>query len=153
FGVGEHAWIAGRPGSFVLTTKDAGASWKSQPTGQTTPLNGVFFLDESRGWAVGDLGTILSTKDGGQTWTVQRQAAKPGAGWFVQAKAEDFPVDTIAVLGAAAGYCVAAWRVVAADPATAPLRRAGESLRLAAAVRQAGGVTAEALWQFPVPPH
>src|SRR5262245_13069145 len=153
FGVGEHAWIVGRPGSFVLATKDAGASWKSQPTGQTTPLNGVFFLDESRGWAVGDLGVILSTKDGGQTWMVQRQAAKRTAALFVHAKTEDIPVDTIAALGADAGYCVAALRVVAADPATAPLRRAGEPLRLAAAVRQAGGVTAESLWQFPLPPH
>src|SRR5262245_55364180 len=88
FGVGEHAWIVGRPGSFILTTKDAGASWKSQPTGQTTPLNSVFFLDESRGWAVGDLGVILSTKDGGQTWTVQRQAAKRAAALFIHAKAE-----------------------------------------------------------------
>lgn len=153
FGVGEHAWAVGRPGSFVLTTHDAGASWKLQPTGQTTPLNGVFFLDESRGWAVGDLGTILSTKDAGQTWTVQRQAAKRAAALFVHAKAEDIPVDTIAALGADAGYCVAALRVVAADPAAAPLRRAGEPLRLAAAVRQAGGVTAESLWQFPLPPH
>src|SRR5439155_17725216 len=59
----------------------------------------------------------------------------------------------IATLGADAGYCVSVLRVVAADPASAPLRRAADPLRLAAAVRQAGGVTAEALWQFPLPPH
>ncbi len=34
-------------------------------------LEGVFFVDADRGWAVGDYGTILHTKDGGRTWSPQ----------------------------------------------------------------------------------
>lgn len=34
-------------------------------------LNGVWFADERLGWAVGALGTILHTTDGGQSWAAQ----------------------------------------------------------------------------------
>ena len=34
-------------------------------------LNDVGFVDAEIGWAVGARGTILSTVDGGQTWTAQ----------------------------------------------------------------------------------
>ena len=34
-------------------------------------LNAVSFVDASRGWAVGDGGTILATDDGGKTWRAQ----------------------------------------------------------------------------------
>lgn len=34
-------------------------------------LNGVWFADDRQGWAVGALGTILHTTDGGQSWTAQ----------------------------------------------------------------------------------
>ena len=153
YGVGKNAWVVGRPGSFVLTTADAGATWKLLPTGHLTPLHGVFFLDENRGWAVGDLGAILSTPDGGKSWKTMRQGAKRSAALFVHARSQDVPVDTIASIGADAGFCCAALRVVAADPATAPLQRSCDALRLADAVRHAGGVTGESLWQFPLPTH
>src|SRR5262249_18013651 len=54
----DNGWIAGRPGSVVLHTSDKGKTWQTQRTGQTLPLNGLFFLDAKRGWAVGELGTI-----------------------------------------------------------------------------------------------
>lgn len=34
-------------------------------------LNGVHFIDEQNGWAVGDSGTILVTRDSGNTWNTQ----------------------------------------------------------------------------------
>jgi photosystem II stability/assembly factor-like uncharacterized protein len=34
-------------------------------------LNGVYFADARRGWAVGDLGTLLATTDAGVTWRRQ----------------------------------------------------------------------------------
>ncbi|MCI0685432.1 MAG: YCF48-related protein [Gemmataceae bacterium] len=152
-GVGPKAWVAGRPGSFVLSTTDAGATWTMGPTGHTTPLHGLFFLDDQRGWAVGDLGAILKTDDGGATWKTLRRGGQRSAALFVNARAEDVPLDTIAALGGDGGYLAAALRVVAHDPATAPLERAGAPLRLAAATRLAGGVTAESLWHFTLPPH
>src|SRR5262249_3260060 len=139
YGVGKHAWVVGRPGSIVLATSDAGATWGAQSTGQTTPLHGVFFLDQQRGWVVGDLGTILGTDEGGKTWKVMRQGAKRSAVLFVHARADDMPFDTIASVGADGGHCASVMRVVAGDPGTAPLIRANDPLRLAAAVRRAGG--------------
>ena len=44
------------------------------PTGpgpDRADLNAVFFATERLGWAVGDFGTILATRDGGNVWTPQ----------------------------------------------------------------------------------
>src|SRR5262249_6237025 len=55
---GDHVWVAGRPGSVLLHSPDQGQTWQSHATGQPLPLHGLFFVDERRGWAVGDLGCI-----------------------------------------------------------------------------------------------
>ena len=44
--------------------------WPAQTSGTTKSLRDVFFLDANYGWAVGLDGYIVSTIDGGQTWTV-----------------------------------------------------------------------------------
>ncbi len=152
-GLGQRAWVVGRPGSFVLCTEDSGTTWKTLSTGHATPLHGIFFLDGQRGWAVGDLGAILATSDGGKSWKAQRRAGKRSAALFVHARGEDVPLDTVAALAAHDGYFVTVLQALAADPATAPLRRANDALRLTAATRMAGGVSAETLWHFPVPSH
>ena len=51
-------WVAGRPGSVVLHSVDKGQTWKLLGTGQPLPLHGVCFLNEQKGWAVGELGTV-----------------------------------------------------------------------------------------------
>lgn len=53
--------------------------WYEQESGTSVQLNDVYFIDEATGWAVGgdDGGVILSTSDGGQTWT-QRYAREAG---------------------------------------------------------------------------
>jgi photosystem II stability/assembly factor-like uncharacterized protein len=50
-----------------------GYGWVDQSGAANTlnNLHGVFFLDERNGWAVGDLGTILHTTDGGASWSPQ----------------------------------------------------------------------------------
>ena len=45
------------------------APWRRQKTGTLAWLRAVFFVDERRGWAVGGRGALLSTADGGRTWT------------------------------------------------------------------------------------
>ncbi len=43
-----------------------------------TAIHDLFFLDDDRGWAVGDWGTILASRDGGQSWrTVRGGHQKP----------------------------------------------------------------------------
>jgi photosystem II stability/assembly factor-like uncharacterized protein len=43
-------------------------AWARQTSGSFSWLHGVFFLDQSRGWAVGSKGAFLATEDGGKTW-------------------------------------------------------------------------------------
>ena len=74
---GPKCWVAGSPGTRVLHTDDAGKNWTAFPTGQNVPLHAITFVDDLHGWAVGALGTILATDDGGRTWRRQRRAA-PG---------------------------------------------------------------------------
>jgi len=152
-GVGERLWIAGRPGSKILHSPDGGKSWEVQNTGQPLPLNGVFFIDDKRGWAVGEFGTILNTSDGGATWKIQRRGGHRAAVLFVHSRSNMFPVDTVAVLGGQEGYLTAGIQVQAADSASSAPSRAADGNRLAAALRQVGGAAAEMMWHFPVPEH
>jgi photosystem II stability/assembly factor-like uncharacterized protein len=152
-GIGDRAWVVGRPGSVVLHTADQGGSWKVQKTGQPLPLNGVFFRDELVGWAVGEGGTIIGTTDGGLTWTTQQQAGKRAAVMCVHARASDLPAETVAVVGGQEGYRTVGVRVLAPEWGSAAPRLASDPQRWAAALRQAGGISGEMLWQFPMPQH
>lgn len=150
---GNHIWIAGRPGSFVLHSGDRGQTWQSRYTGQTLPLNSIFFADEQRGWAVGAFGTILATSDGGRTWAVQRRGGQRTAVLFIHARPAGLPAETVARLGGDEGYLVACLRVLAADPVSADAGQAAGPLRFAAAVRRLGGAAGETCWAFPIPQH
>ncbi|MFO0868903.1 MAG: YCF48-related protein [Pirellulales bacterium] len=66
--VGSHVWLVGDPGSCVLHSSDRGATWQLQRTGQELPLHSITFLDSQHGWAAGALGTLLVTRDGGDSW-------------------------------------------------------------------------------------
>ncbi len=151
--VGNHLWAVGRPGSVLLHSANRGASWELVKTRQTLPLNGVFFLDERRGWAVGELGCILATTDGGRTWAVQHHGGQRAAVLLVQAGAAGTPVEAVAQLGGDDGYLTAGLRVAGPDPASAAPDRAADGQRFAAALRMAGGAAGEMLWQFPLPRH
>ena len=70
--IASEIWIAGAPGSLVLYSPDQGISWHAQPTGITTPIRDIHFVDGQNGWVVGSFGTILSTTNGGKTWRPQR---------------------------------------------------------------------------------
>jgi photosystem II stability/assembly factor-like uncharacterized protein len=151
--VAKHVWIAGRPGSSILHSADSGQKWEVQTTGQPLPLNSIFFMDELRGWAVGEFGSILHTHDGGKSWKVQHRGGQRAAVLFVHARPVGLPVDSVALLGAQEGYLTAAVRVNAADPTSAAPIRAQDADRFAAAVRRSGGAAGEMLWQFPIAQH
>ena len=51
----------------------AQTSWKKQQTGTFAWLHSVFFVGESRGWAVGGKGALLATADGGEHWELRRK--------------------------------------------------------------------------------
>jgi photosystem II stability/assembly factor-like uncharacterized protein len=150
---GNHVWVAGRPGTIVLHSSDQGTSWEVQKTGQPLPLNGLFFLNDKVGWAVGEFGSILATVDGGKSWKIERRGGQRAALLFIHARGPGLPVDALASLGGEEGYLTAALRVVGPDSSSAAFARASDGQRLEAAVRQAGGAAGEMLWQFPAPQH
>ncbi|HIG73513.1 MAG TPA: T9SS type A sorting domain-containing protein [Bacteroidetes bacterium] len=63
---------------YVYRTTDAGVTWdttrvEAGPEG--AGYSDAHFFDDGRGWLVGTLQTILTTDDGGQTWTRQLGSA------------------------------------------------------------------------------
>ena len=51
----------------MYRTTDGGNNWVQRATSDQG-LNGLFFPDESIGYAVGSANTVLKTTDGGETW-------------------------------------------------------------------------------------
>jgi photosystem II stability/assembly factor-like uncharacterized protein len=150
---GTHLWVAGRPGSIVAYSPDGGMSWELRKTGLSVPLNGLCMISETVGWAVGELGTILGTRDGGKTWSLLRTGGQRAAVLFAHASPDGVPLAALPGLGARDGYLAAAFTMTSADPATANPNRAAGDLRLAAAVRSAGGTASDTVWGFPFPAH
>ncbi len=65
-------WAAGKPGSCLVSVDKQSGAVNIHPTPITSALTRVTFASETHGWAVGDLGIIIATTDGGQTWQIQR---------------------------------------------------------------------------------
>jgi photosystem II stability/assembly factor-like uncharacterized protein len=57
--------------TFAFLAPSAQAAWRKQQTGTFAWLHSVFFVDESRGWAVGGKGALLYTSDGGAHWELR----------------------------------------------------------------------------------
>ena len=147
---GDHAWAAGAPGSRILRTADGGRTWELCPTGCRVPLRHLTFIDDDRGWAVGDLGTILHTTDGGRSWAVQRAASRRAAWAGFYARAEDVPLELVASLGADGGYLGAVEVVCRSDLEQPDACDDTATVRLQEAIARAGGSAAYQAWQLPV---
>jgi photosystem II stability/assembly factor-like uncharacterized protein len=145
--LGAHVWVTGNPGTLVFHSPDGGRSWRAYPTDQTLPLRSLFFLDEHRGWAVGSLGTILATRDGGQSWRVQRQGGTRAALLAIVGDAGRIPHEMIVQQAGNEGFLTAI--EVVTRPA-GPFQDASHKERL----REAGSVLlashASSAWQFPL---
>ena len=57
----------------VLISDDNGQSWKQILVPTRSQLTAVYFLDGKHGWAVGHDAVILSTIDGGESWSLQHR--------------------------------------------------------------------------------
>lgn len=66
--VGPRLVAVGARGQIVLSD-DQGGTWRQAPTPTRATLTAVSFADPANGWAVGHLGTLLRTTDGGETWS------------------------------------------------------------------------------------
>lgn len=71
-------WLGACPAAVVLllagaSTVCAANAWSLQKSGTLAWLRAVQFIDQDKGWAVGGTGVLLSTSDGGATWTAMRK--------------------------------------------------------------------------------
>lgn len=146
---GGSCWIAGAPGTSVLHSPDGGRSWNRFSTGQTLPLRGLTFLDADRGWAVGALGTILVTRDGGRSWQIQRQGNTRAALLGVFADARQIPLELFTQLAGDEGYLSVVDVVTRPHPEAAAASYTPLAPRTHAALVAVGGSLAETAWQFP----
>ncbi len=77
----KQGWIVGQEG-LVLHTADGGKTWQRQESNASfkdsdgTPKRAYLFsldaLDANTAWAVGDRSILISTTDGGKTWTSRK---------------------------------------------------------------------------------
>jgi photosystem II stability/assembly factor-like uncharacterized protein len=141
--IGPQVWIAGSPGSRVFHSADEGHTWQTFDTNQPLPIRALAFVDANTGWAVGELGTILATSDGGRAWQVQRQGGRRAALMAVFARDTDVPLEALTKYGAEGGYLAA---VEIVHPTGDPLAAA----RTADAMKLAGATSAQAAWRFPL---
>ena len=78
----RHVWAAGYAGmaTGVLASSDGGTTWKAQPVPASAdgPASGVAFSDVRHGWVLVGLNSLLTTADGGATWTQVK--LPPGVG-------------------------------------------------------------------------
>jgi photosystem II stability/assembly factor-like uncharacterized protein len=150
--LGDNIWVAGAPGSCVLHSGDAGKTWNVYRTDQSLPLNALRFLDEQRGWAVGAMGTILLTRDGGKTWRCTRRGGSRAALLGLFSDSDAAPWELFAWESGHEGYLGVA-EFLMRESEESP--RANESPlddRLAEAMSAVGGSSTSQAWQFPMPP-
>jgi photosystem II stability/assembly factor-like uncharacterized protein len=55
---------------MIIASDDKGATWTTRKSRTANPLLSIFGTsDGARLWVVGDNGIVLSSNDGGKTWT------------------------------------------------------------------------------------
>jgi photosystem II stability/assembly factor-like uncharacterized protein len=147
---GTKVWIAGVPGSRILHSPDAGHTWLLQPTGQSLPIHAISFADDTCGWAVGDLGTILATTDGGQTWNRQRSGGARAALLGVFGDPQDVPFEVFARLSGNEGYLGQVEIIGRRDLETPSRTETSWDDRFHEAMIGVGASGAGVAWQFPL---
>ncbi len=104
---GARRWLAGSPGSYVFCLDQSKHLWSRSRTPIRSAIHKLHFVDERHGWAVGDLGNILVTRDAGETWQVQRSAGDRVGLLFVCRSADSIPFEVLARQSADQGYFAA----------------------------------------------
>lgn len=147
--LGERCWAAGSPGTHVLHSPDGGQSWQVFDTGQPLPIRAMMFLDANHGWAVGSLGTILATRDGGRTWFTQHQGGSRVALLGVFSEPQEMPLEPLARVAGDEGYLSAVEILCRQDVRIEEAEQASTEWRTCEAISSVGGSQAETAWCFP----
>jgi len=147
---GDRVWIAGRPGSTIWHSPDGGQTWERQRTGEPQPLEALTFTSENDGWAVGTLGTMLRTRDGGRTWQAVRGGGRRAAYLVLHAHPDQVSVNLVAKLSGESGYRGIVALLPRRDVGPEAESAYDYSSRLEEAVVSTGGSATEIAWQFPL---
>lgn len=146
---GNRITIVGSPGSIALTSRDGGERWEAAPTGIRNPLEAVAFIDDVHGWAVGSLGTILATRDGGASWFVQRRGGEQAALFGAFRSGKKLPCEAFSRLAAADGYLTAI-EIIGRPETSSPIELQYDD-QIRAACLQLGISEADFAASFPLP--
>ena len=147
---GPEVWIAGSPGSRVFHSADAGRSWAAFATGSLLPLRAMTFVDNRHGWAVGEVGTVLATGDGGQTWRLQRCGGTRVALLVLAAEPHDVPLELVARAAGNDGYRTAVAVVGRRDLESCRARTFPWSIACTRRLSPLAARRVPRAWQFPL---
>ena len=75
---GKRIVAAGERGVIMFSDNDGG-NWVQASVPTSVTLTAMHFLDAERGWAVGHLGVVLHTTDGGGHWEMQLDGLRAAA--------------------------------------------------------------------------
>ena len=142
--LGQNVWIGGAPGSILLHSADGGQNFEIQKLPTTVTIHSIYFRNKSTGWAVGALGTILNTTDGGETWNVQHEGGERLALLGMVHDPKIVPYELISYYAGTHGY-LTGMEVLNRPTAASGLKR----LPLQTAVAFGGGGVGHTAWQFP----
>ena len=68
----KSVWAAGSPGSCIVSIDRTTLAVQFHRTPAAPAIHRIEFVDDQTGFAVGDLGVIYATVDGGNSWELQR---------------------------------------------------------------------------------
>ena len=94
----QKAVIIGARGTILATHGTYQNLWSPRDSKTKELLTSLSFIDEKQGWAAGHGGVIVHTKDGGETWEVQR----PGS-------PDNLPLFDIQFVSPKVGYACGAY--------------------------------------------
>lgn len=143
----DAVWIAGNPGGVIWHSRDGGKRWIKQATGVTTPINKIHFVNATHGCAVGELGVILVTNNGGETWTATQGRNRHAALLSIHNRVGSLSPELVTKLSGEQGYRSAAWIAIRPAETSGPL---GIADRISDAVTTSGGSSGSAAWPLPL---
>lgn len=145
---GEHVWIAGRPGGVIWHSADSGSTWQQQLTGESIPIHALHFSNADQGCAVGALGLILKTTDGGQTWRAIRGGSRRAALLSIHAGPDRVPFGMLAKYAGDQGYRTAT--MVLPHHESGRETRLRDERCLSESVISSGGSSGQAGWRLAI---
>jgi photosystem II stability/assembly factor-like uncharacterized protein len=102
--VGGRQWLAGSAGNVVYFRDVESGQWSRGQTPIRSAIHRLFFVNRDNGWAVGEGGHILVTRDAGVTWQAQRSGNARVGLLVVCPSAQSIPFELLARNCADRGY-------------------------------------------------